>query len=86
MKEFEPGFFEKALIRSLTAINENWCKINFTEVDSGVKHYEAWRCYDERAGAMLEWCDKNCGEYCEFAGKFYFKEDKDAMLFALRWL
>lgn len=32
------------------------------------------------------WCDENCGDFKKFGSTFYFREEKDASMFIMRWL
>ena len=31
------------------------------------------------------WCDANCGEFKKYGRTFWFREDKDASMFLLKW-
>lgn len=54
-----------------------------TETDKKRSEYM----FTDTARQITEWCNKNCtGDWAMFAGKYYFKEEKDAMLFALKWV
>ena len=87
MKDFDQAYSNLLHQASLRALEEDWTKINLVELETtNLKHYEAWRFYDDRADMILEWCDSHCGEYSEFAGKFYFKDPHDATLFSMRWV
>jgi hypothetical protein len=87
MPEFDQKYSNQLCQVSLRAIEEGWTKINLVElIYEDLKHYEAWRCYDERAPKILEWCaEQSQDKWCEFAGKFYFKNEQDAIMFTLRW-
>jgi hypothetical protein len=87
MKEFDQKYSSELCKISIRAIEEGWHRVNLVEIlYENIKYYESWRNVDERAPVILEWCKQNSSdEWCEFAGKFYFKNEHDVSFFALKW-
>ena len=75
-----------SLEKRLGAIQEDWCLVNYVaSVNKNITHYDSWAEYSPAVAAKLfEWCLDNCaGDWTQFAGKFYFSEESDAMMFTL---
>jgi hypothetical protein len=72
------GYAKRIMLDSthLKEISDAWTKIKVS-----TKQYNAYRI------AMREWAETNSNDF--WAGNlhiFYFKNEKDAIMFALRWL
>jgi len=62
--------------------------VNYIWLSSNaIRYYESWLDNSAEAVEIVEWCCDYCkGRWDMNAGIFYFEDDKDAMLFTLRWL
>ena len=73
--------------KRMRALDEGWTKISYDELDTdSIRNYSSWVAHDPNSKMILEWCEKTCSnEWAEFAGKFFFKDEQDAIMFSLKW-
>ena len=71
------------------AKQENWIEFNLIKSrgDGHLHHYDSWAIYcPDEANLVFDWCEENINnDWAYWAGKFYFKDDKDYFVFVLRW-
>jgi hypothetical protein len=80
-------------IKGIIAVEEGWVKVDLLaeKLDKESDPKERERLKEDYlnthdAKSVNEWCKANCGDYVMFGGKYYFKEDKDATWFSMRWI
>ena len=71
------------------AFNGKWIECNYIWAKSGqVIHYDSWAAYNlDMFNKIRDWCDINIqSDWAYRAGKFYFEDEQDAVLFSLVWM
>lgn len=68
---------------------QEWIMINLLlhlYADRSMTYYQSWKLYDPRATEILKWCRDNLQhDWFENGGRFFFRDEKDAAFFTLRW-
>lgn len=83
----------KSIDTALRAIEENWIQVDILRAEKNEDLDEKQKAEQkssfrgaDRSQEIFEWCKKSCqAEWVMAGGRFYFKEDKDATMFSLRW-
>jgi hypothetical protein len=73
------------MLQDMRAVEDNW--FMFDRIKDSSDEIKTEYLFTDTANEINEWCSKYCkDEWIMFAGKYYFKNEKDASYFALKWL